>query len=106
MIGRGAVSLIDVVHPIRKTHHLSGEDPHDDIKAETLLIFLSYFQMAETSLALNSTFGAYLIGIIVSAWFIYPQMHSSLYSNLLVCLACLASPALRPGIILLTIQTV
>ncbi|KAK0200034.1 hypothetical protein DFS33DRAFT_213487 [Desarmillaria ectypa] len=59
------VSLIDVVHPIRDSHHQRGLDLHDNIRTLTSPSFLSYFQMAESSL--NSTFGAYLIGVIASA---------------------------------------
>jgi hypothetical protein len=44
---------------------INGEDPHDHINATNSLSPLSYFQMAEASL--NGTFGAFLIGIIVSS---------------------------------------
>ncbi|PBK90117.1 hypothetical protein ARMGADRAFT_1014751 [Armillaria gallica] len=44
---------------------INGEDPHDHINATISLSLLSYFQMAEASL--NGTFGAFLIGIIVSS---------------------------------------
>ncbi|PBK68793.1 hypothetical protein ARMSODRAFT_193340 [Armillaria solidipes] len=44
---------------------INGEDPHDNKNAAISLSLLSYFQMAEASL--NGTFGAFLIGIIVSS---------------------------------------
>ncbi|SJK98750.1 uncharacterized protein ARMOST_02019 [Armillaria ostoyae] len=60
--------------------------------------------MAEASL--NSTFGAFLIGIIASSWFINSLRCICLYSDLLVYLACSALPALKPGIITLATLTV
>ncbi len=63
------MELIDSRHRERD----QGDDSHAVIKAVTSHFFLSYFQMAEASL--NGTFGAFLISVIVSSWFIKPWMH-------------------------------